>query len=136
MVEVCFELPAFAKVVLHATKYPALGINGVLLRKAGKGKVAGGGAEGGQEVGVKHVTFHDAVPLLHMSKYLTPTMEIALAQVNSVISDYNQNLKKLGETSNVAGSWFIVLRFNYYYSLNLESLLNLVINGLPFVFCR
>jgi len=70
MVEVVLELEAFAKAVLHGVKYPGLGINGVFIRKIGSSK-------GGE------LRFQDAIPLLHISKYLTPTMEIALGQVSS-----------------------------------------------------
>jgi hypothetical protein len=93
MLEVCFELPAFAKVVLHATKYPALGINGLLIRKVGSGSGGSGsggkgkgGGGGGEESKHQLNLVQDAVPLLHMSKFLTPTLEIALAQVHLIFT--------------------------------------------------
>lgn len=76
--DVTFELDAFAKVILHAAKYPAYPVNGLLIRS----KAAGGG-----DLGVIHC--EDAIPLTHvfLSKYCTPTMEIALAQVEQQCKD-------------------------------------------------
>jgi len=68
--EVTFDLQAFCKVILHATKYPQNPVSGILLRRKK--------SESGN-----NVVFHEAIPLLHLCKYMTPMMEIALAQVNT-----------------------------------------------------
>jgi hypothetical protein len=93
--EVSFDLQAFCKVILHATKYPHHGINGILVKKASSG-----------DHSEKEITFCDCIPLLHMSKYVTPTMEIALAQVeqhckrmNYEIAGYYQANQNLNDNS-------------------------------------
>jgi len=86
--EVTFSLESFSKVVLHVTKYPHYPVNGLLIRKKKKG---GGGAsnndegevgssDGGGTTVSKKLVVQDAIPLLHLSKYTTAMMEIALAQ--------------------------------------------------------
>lgn len=59
------ERTALLKVLLHAIKYPAYGVNGVLLGSISKGKV----------------TAVDAVPLVHNFITLVPAFETALCQV-------------------------------------------------------
>jgi len=78
--DVTFGLEAIAKTILHATKYPASSVNGLLIRKFASGK---GDTEN------KGIHCEDAIPLTHinMSKFCTPTMEVALAQVEQHCKD-------------------------------------------------
>jgi len=69
--EVYFHLPAFSKVILHVTKYPQHPVNGVLLRKRSKD----------EDNSLNKINVHDSIPLIHMCKYVTPMMELALAQI-------------------------------------------------------
>jgi len=85
--EVTFSLESFSKVVLHVTKYPHYPVNGLLIRKKKKGGSSSSNndeGEGGDMVAAsavsKKLVIQDAIPLLHLSKYTTPMMEIALAQ--------------------------------------------------------
>jgi len=54
------------------TKYPQNPVNGLLIRKK-----KGGSSGDGQ---VRKLIIQDAIPLLHLCKYTTPMMEMALAQ--------------------------------------------------------
>jgi len=100
---VSFELQAFSKIILHATKYPQHGINGVLLKKT----ISGHGDSSSSAVhSDKELVFCDSIPLLHMSRYVTPTMEIGLAQVeqhckrmNFEIAGYYQANQNLNDNS-------------------------------------
>lgn len=58
---------AYAKIILHAFKYPHTAINGVLLAN-----------EGSSGSSVKYV---DAIPLFHYNLGLAPMLEVALMQV-------------------------------------------------------
>jgi len=91
--DICFELEAFAKVILHATKYPAFSVNGLLIRKSPteKGNTESDGV----------VRCEDAIPLthIHMSKFCTPTMEVALAQVRTEDSKVELVIGPLAEVS-------------------------------------
>lgn len=60
---------AYVKAVLHALKYPAQAVNGVLV-----------GTSGPNGAGVKIV---DAVPLMHGQLALAPLLEVALTQVEA-----------------------------------------------------
>jgi len=61
---------AYAKIILHALKYPHQTVNGVLL-----GSPHSSGC----------VTIVDAVPLQHHWTNLTPMMEVGLGMVRSVV---------------------------------------------------
>ncbi len=65
---------AYAKIILHAFKYPHTAINGVLLAN-----------EGSSNQCVKYV---DAVPLFHHNLGLAPMLEVALMQVVNHSSFY------------------------------------------------
>ena len=58
---------AYAKIILHAFKYPHTAINGVLLAN-----------ESSSNQSVKYV---DAIPLFHHNLGLAPMLEVALMQV-------------------------------------------------------
>lgn len=73
MSEVSIETGAYAKIILHAAKYPHCAVNGVLLADAGKTK------EGGRNQSLDIV---DAIPLFHHSHYVSPMAEVALTQVS------------------------------------------------------
>ncbi|KAG2488413.1 hypothetical protein HYH03_013097 [Edaphochlamys debaryana] len=68
MVGCTVDQGALLKVLAHAAKYPANGVNGVLI---------GSCSEGGS------VEVHDAIPLCHTTLTLAPALEIGLAQVES-----------------------------------------------------
>jgi hypothetical protein len=70
--EVTFSLESFSKIILHVTKYPQNPVNGLLIRKKAKSS---------DPQGPRKLVVQDAIPLLHLCKYTTPMMEIALAQV-------------------------------------------------------
>ncbi|XP_021963678.1 ER membrane protein complex subunit 8 [Folsomia candida] len=72
--EVTFSLECFSKIILHVTKYPQNPVNGLLIRKKLKGSPED------QPQGPRKLVIQDAIPLLHLCKYTTPMMEIALAQ--------------------------------------------------------
>lgn len=62
-----FSPRAYTKMILHASKYPHLAVNGVLLaskEKSGKG-----------------LQIVDTIPLFHQCLYVTPMAEVALVQV-------------------------------------------------------
>nr|CAG4643463.1 EOG090X0C9C [Ilyocryptus agilis] len=67
-----FELSklAYAKIILHAFKYPHSAINGILLSNEGSGN----------SHSVKYV---DAIPLFHHNLGLAPMMEVALMQIDN-----------------------------------------------------
>ena len=112
--EVTFSLEAFSKIILHVTKYPHNSVNGILLKRQEKGKrsTAGshssssdtsndnnlGAGDSVEKLQVLKHSFHEVIPVLHMSKYVTPMMELALAQVKIlnfikvVIYSCNHNL--------------------------------------------
>ena len=62
---------AYAKIILHALKYPHQTVNGVLL---------------GSPPSSDCVTIVDAVPLQHHWTNLSPMMEVGLGMVRSVVS--------------------------------------------------
>merc|ERR1711936_336039 len=71
--EDCIELMtrAYAKVILHAAKYPHTAVNGVLLAKL---------PAKGQKQSPKLV-LTDAIPLFHQTEGLSPMLEVALTQI-------------------------------------------------------
>lgn len=72
---------AYVKMLLHAAKYPHNAVNGVLL--AEKDRPDG-----------KMWKVVDAIPLFHISLYLSPMAEIALVHVDELASA--RNLKVVG----------------------------------------
>ncbi|XP_044753826.1 ER membrane protein complex subunit 8 [Coccinella septempunctata] len=69
---ITFKAQAYCKIILHATKYPHCAVNGVLLAKVSTKS--------------KEITFEDAVPLFHIGLNLTPMAEVALAQIDELVS--------------------------------------------------
>jgi len=65
---------AYAKIVLHASKYPHAAVNGVLLAKL---------PSKGQKMGNQRLIFIDAIPLFHQSEGLCPMVEVALTQIEA-----------------------------------------------------
>lgn len=72
MGEVSMETVAYAKIILHAAKYPHCAVNGVLLADASKTR---SGAKN------QDLDIVDTIPLFHHSHNLSPMAEIALTQV-------------------------------------------------------
>ncbi|KAH9636751.1 hypothetical protein HF086_005074 [Spodoptera exigua] len=72
MGEVSLETAAYAKIILHAAKYPHCAVNGVLL--ADGTKIRDGAKN-------QDLDIVDTIPLFHHSHYLSPMAEIALTQV-------------------------------------------------------
>ena len=62
-----FNLTSYAKVLLHASKYPHKAVNGVLLSKFEKGSDV--------------LQIVDVIPLFHQCLGLAPMLEVALSQV-------------------------------------------------------
>jgi hypothetical protein len=92
--EVSFGVNPFSKIILHLTKYPEYFVNGVLLSKNDSGhgheeKDSSSSPGSGKRQPLK---FHEAIPLLHLSKYVTPSMEVALAQVEQHCKRTNQSV--------------------------------------------
>lgn len=73
--EDCIELTlrAYAKVILHAAKYPHAAVNGVLLAKL----------PAKDEAKPLKLVFTDAIPLFHQTQGLSPMLEVALTQIES-----------------------------------------------------
>ncbi|KAK9880737.1 hypothetical protein WA026_013061 [Henosepilachna vigintioctopunctata] len=66
-----FNSSAYCKIILHSAKFPHCAVNGILLAKPSSSK---------------EITFEDAVPLFHIDHNLTPMAEIALAQIDELVS--------------------------------------------------
>ncbi|XP_072947295.1 ER membrane protein complex subunit 8/9 homolog [Epargyreus clarus] len=81
MAEVSLETTAYAKIILHAAKYPYCAVTGVLL--ADGSKIRDGAKN-------QDLDIVDAVPLFHHSHYLSPMAEIALTQIDSVAQADNR----------------------------------------------
>lgn len=63
---------AYAKILLHASKYPHKAVNGVLL--------------GDETLQDGEVYVLDAVPLFHICLGLAPMLEVALARVSRLLT--------------------------------------------------
>ena len=66
------SIRAYAKIILHAAKYPHCAVNGVLLAKI---------PPKGQKTG--KLSLIDAIPLFHQNLGLTPMVEVALTQIET-----------------------------------------------------
>lgn len=75
MGDVTLETKAYAKLMLHAAKYPHCAVNGILLADGSKVK------DGNRNQDLEIV---DAIPLFHHSHYVSPMAEVALTQVWNV----------------------------------------------------
>lgn len=73
MGEVTLETIPYAKIMLHAAKYPSCAVTGILLAD---GTNIRDGAKN------QDLNIVDAIPLFHHSHYLSPMAEIALTQVS------------------------------------------------------
>lgn len=73
MSDIRISARAYTKMILHASKYPHLAVNGVLL--ASRKSVDAGG----KKAAVLEIV--DAVPLFHQCLFVTPMAEVALVQV-------------------------------------------------------
>lgn len=75
MGQITFEPVAYAKMILHAAKYPHCAVNGVLLADGTK-----------YRDGAKNQDLYivETVPLFHHSHYVVPMAEAALTQVRKV----------------------------------------------------
>lgn len=71
---------AYVKMLLHAAKYPHNAVNGVLLAEKER--------EG------KNWNVVDAIPLFHISLYLSPMAEIALVHVDELAAKRNLKVGK------------------------------------------
>ena len=65
-----FDRTALLKILLHAAKYPASSVNGILLADSK-----------GTKPGAESVTVVDVIPVLHSFLTLAPVLETALIQV-------------------------------------------------------
>ena len=79
MAEIHVSVQAYAKLLLHAAKYPHCGVNGILLAEDTKLKEK------------KVIRFVDCVPLFHLSLTLAPMLEAALLQVHYIRTLHNYN---------------------------------------------
>ncbi|KAK3576376.1 hypothetical protein CHS0354_018924 [Potamilus streckersoni] len=71
MAEILINVQAYAKLTLHAAKYPHCAVNGVLLAEDSKSKDR------------KTIRFVDCIPLFHLSLSLAPMLESALLQIDA-----------------------------------------------------
>lgn len=74
MGEIFIETPAYAKLILHAVKYPHCAVNGIILAREKDGNS-------------KDLEIVDAIPLFHHSHYVSPMAEVALTQVIELTSN-------------------------------------------------
>lgn len=75
MSEIVFENKAYAKIILHAAKYPHCAVNGVLLAESTKID---------DPSRVKELNIVDSIPLFHQCLHVTPMAEVALTQIDAV----------------------------------------------------
>ncbi|VVC99284.1 unnamed protein product [Leptidea sinapis] len=81
MGEVTLETIAYAKLMLHAAKYPQCAVNGILLADENKLKEASKNQD---------LDIVDAIPLFHHSHYLSPMAEVALTQIEAIAQSRNR----------------------------------------------
>ncbi|XP_026331011.1 ER membrane protein complex subunit 8/9 homolog [Hyposmocoma kahamanoa] len=81
MGEVSMETVAYAKIILHAAKYPHCAVNGVLLADGSKTR------SGSKNQDLDIV---DTIPLFHHSHNLSPMAEIALTQIEAAAQADNR----------------------------------------------
>lgn len=81
MGEVSLETSAYAKIILHAAKYPHSAINGVLL--ADGTKIRDGAKN-------QDLDIVDTIPLFHHSHNLSPMAEVALTQIETMAQSDNR----------------------------------------------
>ena len=71
MADIVIGVRAYAKMLLHAMKYPHHAVNGIFLAERKRNKEHNSGP----------VNIVDCVPLFHLSLSLTPMLEVAMMQV-------------------------------------------------------
>ena len=76
--ECAVDSAALLKILLHAAKYPALPINGLLI---GSTRQAETGSNSASDAGGASLQIIDAVPLFHSFLHLSMPLETALVQV-------------------------------------------------------
>ncbi|CAG9794054.1 unnamed protein product [Diatraea saccharalis] len=81
MGEVTMQTVAYAKIILHAAKYPHCAVNGILLADGTKIK------EGAKNQDLDIV---DSIPLFHHSHYVSPMAEVALTQIETMAQADNR----------------------------------------------
>ena len=69
MADIPFSFKAYAKIILHAVKYPHCAINGLLLGKLNNGELQ----------------IVDSVPMFHICLNVSPMAELALTTVNNCL---------------------------------------------------
>ncbi|XP_052815265.1 ER membrane protein complex subunit 8-like [Mya arenaria] len=72
MADISVSIQAYAKLLLHAAKYPHCAVNGILLAEDSKNVKE-----------KKQIKFVDCIPLFHISLTLAPMLEAALLQIDS-----------------------------------------------------
>lgn len=86
-----FSAVAFSKMAMHAIKYPHSVCCGLLLSSGANGEQH----EGNQEIIV------DAIPISHISNYLTPHIEVAFTVVNAYAREQGMVVSGYYQTSSV-----------------------------------
>lgn len=72
MADIVIGVRAYAKMLLHAMKYPHHSVNGIFLAEKRRNKEHNSGP----------VNIVDCIPLFHLSLSLTPMLEVGMMQVN------------------------------------------------------
>lgn len=75
MADIVIGVRAYAKMLLHAMKYPHHSVNGIFLAEKRRSKEHNSGP----------VNIVDSVPLFHLSLSLTPMLEVAMMQVQCFV---------------------------------------------------
>lgn len=75
MADIVIGVRAYAKMLLHAMKYPHHSVNGIFLAEKRRNKEHNSGP----------VNIVDCIPLFHLSLSLTPMLEVAMMQVQSFV---------------------------------------------------
>lgn len=74
MADIVIGVRAYAKMLLHAMKYPHHSVNGIFLAEKRRNKEHNSGP----------VNIVDCVPLFHLSLSLTSMLEVGMMQVNDL----------------------------------------------------
>ncbi|VDD74915.1 unnamed protein product [Mesocestoides corti] len=99
----------FAKMIVHASKYPHAAVNGILL-----------GEGGGNGV----LTIHECIPLFHGCLTLTPMLEVALYQIEAYSDTKNLKILKIGDKilDNCECACIIIVKNDRIKSLSVDCL--------------
>ena len=85
--EVEISVRAYAKMILHAAKYPHCAVNGLLLAPNNEIQKIGSSSSSQQQqqsCESSRMTFTDCIPLFHQIQGLTPMLEVALTQIEAM----------------------------------------------------